>query len=163
MMFMPPQPYLPPGTLRAAITYPAEPDRFEVGAVGDALRRVRLDYLLPSLDREARWDKELSLDEQQRLACVRMMQHAPKWIVLDDALSAIADEHRPLIMALFNGALAASAVICMSRVPAMDHFYSRIIRLLYLPPDVPLHLATPVRQRPPSQPFSQQMRSVQAD
>jgi putative ATP-binding cassette transporter len=163
MMFMPPQPYLPQGTLRAAITYPDEPGRFEVGTAEAALRQVRLDYLLPSLDREARWDKELSLDEQQRLACARMTLHAPKWIVLDDALSAIAEEHRPLIMALFDGVLAGSAVICMSRVPAMDDFYSRVVRLLYLPPDVPLHLAVPVRQRPPTQASAPRMRSVQTD
>jgi putative ATP-binding cassette transporter len=147
MMFMPQQPYLPPGTLRAAITYPAEPERFELGAVEDALWRVRLDYLLPSLDQEARWDRELSLDEQQRLACVRMTLHAPKWIVLDDAMSAVAEEHRPLIMALFDGVLAGSAVICMSRVPSRDTLYSRVMRLLHLPPEVPLHLAPPVRQR----------------
>ena len=151
MMFMPPQPYLPSATLRAAIAYPAEPGRFEAGAVEDALRRVRLDYLLPSLDREARWDRELSLDEQQRLACARMMLHAPKWIVLDDAMSAIAEEHRPLITALFDGVLAGSAVICMSRVPARDTFYSRVIRLLRLPQEVPLHLASPDRQRQPLQ------------
>jgi putative ATP-binding cassette transporter len=146
MMFMPPQPYLPSATLRAAIAYPAEPGRFETGAVEDALRRVRLDYLLPSLDREARWDRELSLDEQQRLACARMTLHAPKWIVLDDAMSAIAEEYRPLIMGLFDGVLAGSAVICMSRAPARDTSYSRVIRLLHLSRDLPFRLGTPERQ-----------------
>jgi ABC-type uncharacterized transport system fused permease/ATPase subunit len=72
-----------------------------------------------------------------------MTLHAPKWIVLDDAMSAIAEGHRPLIMALFDGVLAGSAVICMSRVPARDTFYSRVIRLLRLPQEVPLHLAPP--------------------
>ena len=164
IMFMPQQPYLPPGALRAAITYPAEPGRFDAGAVGDALRQVRLNYLLPSLDREARWDRELSLDEQQRLACARMTLHAPKWIVLDDAMSAIAEEHRPLLMALFDSPLAGSAVICMSRVPSRDSFYSRVIRLRHSPQEVPVHLITPGRlQKPPAKASTPQRHAVQVD
>lgn len=150
MMFMPPLPYLPPGTLRAAIAYPAEPGRFGAAAIEAALRRVRLDHLLPSLDREARWDRELSLDEQQRLACARMTLHAPKWIVLDDAMGAIAEADRPAIMALFDELLAGSAVICMSRVAAKDSFYKRVVRLHRLSADDGLHIpgSAPRSERP---------------
>jgi len=149
MMFMPPLPYLPPGTLHAAIAYPAAPGRFGTAAIEEALRRVRLDHLLPSLDREARWDRELSLDEQQRLACARMTLHAPKWIVLDDAMGAIAEADRPVIMALFDGALAESAVICMSRVAAKDSFYKRVVRLHHLTANgaLPLAVSGPQNQR----------------
>lgn len=146
MMFMPQQPYLPPATLRAAIAYPAEPVRFETGAVEDALRQVHLDYLLPSLDRQARWDKELSLDEQQRLAFARTILHRPKWIVLDDAMSAVAEQHRPTILALFDSTLAGSAVIGTSRIPSQDHFYSRVIRLLRLRTGAPSSSIRPVQK-----------------
>lgn len=38
--FLPPRPYLPTGTLRAAIAYPNAPDRFEPAAVVAALSSV---------------------------------------------------------------------------------------------------------------------------
>ena len=51
MTFMPQRPYLPLGTLRAAVCYPAEPGQFDEAAVVAALKRVDLGHLLPSLDR----------------------------------------------------------------------------------------------------------------
>ena len=67
MMFMPQRPYLPLGSLRAAVSYPAEPGRFDDLAVGAALMRVGLGHLVPTLGHEQRWDKNLPLEEQQRL------------------------------------------------------------------------------------------------
>ena len=49
MMFMPQRPYLPRGTLHAAVCYPAEPGHFDEPAVVAALERVDLGHLLPSL------------------------------------------------------------------------------------------------------------------
>jgi hypothetical protein len=93
MTFMPERPYLPLGTLRAAVCYPAEPGRFDEAAVVAALERVDLGDLVPSLDRSERWDRQLPLDEQQRLAFARLLLHAPRWVVLDDAVSALSDLH----------------------------------------------------------------------
>ena len=91
MSFMPTRPYLPAGTLRAAVSYPAPSDRFEAAAVTAALGGVDLGHLVPLLDRIERWDRELPLDEQQRLAFARLLLHAPRWVVLDDALSAVSE------------------------------------------------------------------------
>ena len=90
MMFMPQRPYLPPGTLRAAVSYPEEADRFDDAALGAALERVDLGHLVPALDQTDRWDRKLSLDEQQRLAFARLLLHAPRWVFLDDAIGALA-------------------------------------------------------------------------
>ena len=81
MTFIPQRPYLPLGTLRAAVCYPAEPGRFDEAAVSAALERVDLGDLVPSLDRTDRWDRQLPLDEQQRLAFARLLLHAPRWVV----------------------------------------------------------------------------------
>ena len=81
MTFMPQRPYLPLGTLRAAVCYPAEPGHFDEAAVVAALERVDLGHLVPSLDRTDRWDRQLPLDEQQRLAFARLLLHAPRWVV----------------------------------------------------------------------------------
>ena len=127
MMFMPQRPYLPLGSLHAAVSYPAEPERFETAEVGAALERVGLDYLVPSLEREQRWDKDLSLDEQQRLAFARLLLHQPRWVLLDDAMGALEEDHRRLVLSLFENELADAAVISIGRSPAHNGFYSRIL------------------------------------
>jgi putative ATP-binding cassette transporter len=127
MMFMPQRPYLPLGSLHAAVSYPAEPNRFDSAAVGGALERVGLDHLVPSLDREERWDKNLTLDEQQRLAFARLLLHEPSWVLLEDAMGALEEEHRRLMMSIFEHELAEAGVISISRSWADQAFYTRIL------------------------------------
>jgi vitamin B12/bleomycin/antimicrobial peptide transport system ATP-binding/permease protein len=158
-MFMPQRPYLPLGTLRAAITYPTEPTRFDDAAVGLVLQEVDLDHFRPSLDQEARWDKDLSLDEQRRLAFARMLLHAPQWVFLDDAMSALEEQHRQLMTSIFERKLPRTAVISMSRVSANGAFYSRTLHLLRHSGGAPLHLAPRPRQTPHSQRLASSLRS----
>jgi vitamin B12/bleomycin/antimicrobial peptide transport system ATP-binding/permease protein len=107
VMFMPQRPYLPLGSLRAAVSYPSEPDRFDNTAVRGALERVDLGHLVASLDRDDRWDKELSLDEQQRLAFARLLLHAPRWVLLDDGTGALEDQHRRLVRSISSASSPA--------------------------------------------------------
>jgi vitamin B12/bleomycin/antimicrobial peptide transport system ATP-binding/permease protein len=144
MMFMPQRPYLPLGTLHAAVSYPAEPERFDGDAVSAALERVGLEHLVPSLDREKRWDKDLSLDEQQRLAFARVVLHEPDWVLLDDAMGALEDHHCRLILSIFEEELANAAVISIGRTPARSGFYSRVLHFSRRAETVPL----PLRPRP---------------
>jgi putative ATP-binding cassette transporter len=127
MMFMPQRPYLPLGSLHAAVSYPAEPDRFDGPEVAAALERVGLEHLVPSLDHEERWDKDLSLDEQQRLAFARLLLHEPCWVLLDDAMGALEDGHCRLMLSIFENELAGAAVISIGRTPARAGFYSRVL------------------------------------
>jgi putative ATP-binding cassette transporter len=133
MMFMPQRPYLPLGTLRAAVTYPAEPGRFDDAAVRAALERVDLDHLASALDRTERWDRQLPLDEQQRLAFARLLLHQPRWVVLDDATGALDEDHRELVLSIFKRELAGSAVIRLGRDPAADGFWSHVLHIVELP------------------------------
>ena len=65
---MPQRPYIPLGSLRTVLAYPVAPEHFSDDACRAALRRVELGELIEALDRDRRWDKELTMDEQQRLA-----------------------------------------------------------------------------------------------
>jgi vitamin B12/bleomycin/antimicrobial peptide transport system ATP-binding/permease protein len=127
MMFMPQRPYLPLGSLRTAVSYPAEPGRFDDAAVRAALMRVGLGHLVPALDHEQRWDKELPVEEQQRLAFARLLLHQPRWVLIDDAMGALDEEHRQLMLSIFEYELADAAVISIGRSPVHDRFYSRIL------------------------------------
>ena len=133
MMFMPQRPYMPPGTLRAAVSYPAEPGRFDAAAVAAALERLDLGHLVPSLDRTERWDQQLPLDEQQRLAFARLLLHAPRWVVVDDAISALGDSHRRLMLSLYDRELAGVTLIRLGRDPVLDGFWSRTLHIIERP------------------------------
>jgi putative ATP-binding cassette transporter len=144
-MFMSPRPYLPLGSLRAGASYPAEPGAFDHAAVAAALDRVGLLYLVPSLDREERYDRMLSLEEQQRLAFARLLLHRPRWVLLDDALGALEEEQRDLMLALFEQELAEAAVVCVGRSPAQHGFYDRTLHFRRLDQSATL---VPLRPRP---------------
>ncbi len=107
IMFMPDRPYLPLGTLAAAVCYPSEPGCLDEAAVGAALERVDLGHLLPALGREDRWDKVLGLDEQQRLAFARLLLQAPRWVVMDDAMDALEPAQRRRMLSIFEQELAS--------------------------------------------------------
>jgi vitamin B12/bleomycin/antimicrobial peptide transport system ATP-binding/permease protein len=145
MMLLPPRPYLPLGTLRAGASYPAAPGRFDQAAVAAALERVGLGHLLAALDQEGRWDKDLALEDQQRLAFARLLLHRPRWVLLDDALGALEEEQRDLMLALFEHELAEAAVVCVGRSPARHGFYDRTLHFRRLDQSATL---VPLRPRP---------------
>ena len=132
LSFMPQRPYLPLGTLRAAICYPADPSRFGDAEVCSALERVGLGRLASLLDRKQRWDKDLELDEQQCLAFARLLLHKPRWLLIDDAMSALDEDRRRTMLSIFERELAGAALIITGRSPAHDGFYTRTLHLLHL-------------------------------
>ena len=133
MTFMPQRPYLPLGTLRDAVSYPAEPGHFDEPAVVAALERVDLGHLVPSLDRTDRWDRQLPLEEQQRLAVARLLLHAPRWVVLDDAISALGDSHRRLVLGLCDRELLGVTLIRLGRDSVLDSFWTRTLYIIERP------------------------------
>src|SRR6185437_7756668 len=82
MMFMPQRPYLPLGTMRAAITYPDPPSAYDTAEIESVLKRVGLAEFLPVLDTNERLDKTLSLGQQQLIAFARLLLHQPSWYSL---------------------------------------------------------------------------------
>ena len=66
-LFLPQQPYLPLGTLRAALAYPDPAGELSDDAARAMLRDVALPHLVDRLDEERDWARTLSPGEQQRL------------------------------------------------------------------------------------------------
>ena len=133
MTFMPQRPYLPLGTLRAAVCYPAEPGRFDETAVLAALERVDLGHLVPSLDRTERWDRQLPLDEQQRLAFARLLLHAPRWVVADDPFSALGENHRRRVLSFCDHELVGATLIRLGRDSVLNGFWSQTLHTIERP------------------------------
>jgi putative ATP-binding cassette transporter len=130
MMFMPQRPYLPLGSLRAAVTYPAPPKKFSKKAVRAVLDRVGLGQLADRLDEQERWDKVLSGGEQQRVAFARLLLHKPGWVFLDEATSALDDDSQNAMLQLLRDELPDSTVISIAHRPGMEQFHERTLGLV---------------------------------
>lgn len=87
VFFLPQKPYLPIGTLKEAAIYP------ELSGDDEEIKKYMdfagLTHLIPHLDEVSDWSHKLSLGEQQRLAFVRLFLLKPKYVLLDEATSAM--------------------------------------------------------------------------
>lgn len=92
-MFVPQRLYLPLGTLKAAICFPARPETQDDAQIRALLHRVRLGHLADDLHGLRLWQEELSPGEQQRVALARVLLHRPTLLVLDEATSALDPEN----------------------------------------------------------------------
>ena len=88
-MIMPQKPYLPIGTLRAAVCYPEPAENFTDEAIRTALALAQAPTLAARLDEEAHSSQTLSGGEQQRVALSRIFIHKPAWLFLDESTSAM--------------------------------------------------------------------------
>ena len=127
VMFMPRQPYVPLGTLRAALAYPSAQVSYKDEELAAALQSTGLDRLTSSVDQVARWDKELSFDEQQLLVFSRMLLHRPHCVVIDKALDTLDDSTRKCIISLFKDKLKDTAVINIGRTDTNGRFFTRTL------------------------------------
>ncbi|HXC64734.1 MAG TPA: SbmA/BacA-like family transporter, partial [bacterium] len=113
-MTIPQKPYLPVGTLRTALCYPAaaadvpEADQLEV------LELCRLGHLRPQLDVDDHWALILSVGEQQRVAWARVFLQKPDWLFLDEATSALDEETQQALYAALAARLPKTALISVA-------------------------------------------------
>ena len=128
--FVPRRPYIPAGTLRAALAYPLAPGQYRDESLDSALGALGLDHLSASLDRSSVWDRELTDDEQQLLSFARLLLRNPRWVVIDEALDALDDDTRILILMMMNEHLADAAVINIGRRIAKDEFFGKTLHLV---------------------------------
>jgi vitamin B12/bleomycin/antimicrobial peptide transport system ATP-binding/permease protein len=133
IMFMPVRAYIPPGTLRAAVAYPHASKDYEAPAIVKALAAVGLGHLEPHLDKENRWDRELTDNEKQCVAFARVILQRPGWIVVNDALDVLDPESRMLIRALFQGEFAYIGIINIGHDLPDTPFYGRKLHIVLDP------------------------------
>ncbi len=129
-MFLPQRPYLPLGTLRAAVCYPAGPNAFTSEEVDRALELCGLTKFIPSVDIYDRWDRILSLGQQQRVAFARLLLHKPKWVFMDEATSALDDAGQVQMLSLFDKELQGSTILSIAHRPGVEAFHNRTLHLV---------------------------------
>ena len=133
IMFLSQQDYIPPASLRGALAYPAEPSQFSNEEYLSALQRMELSHLAPALDRITRWERELSREEQQKLAFARLLLHKPRWIVLDEALDHLDDATRELALDIFKRELMDAAIINIGQPDTLGGLFKRVLHLVQEP------------------------------
>ena len=127
-------PYLPRGTLAAALSYAMEPTSHPKQAMVAALASVGLQRLEPLLNRTGRWERELSIDEQLLLGFARVVLQAPPWLVMDEAFGSFDDDTLERIIDVLNGELAHTGIIHIgSAGEAHDRLFTQVVHLVKAP------------------------------
>ena len=129
VMFLTQRPYLPAGDLCDALAYPRPRGDWSDADYEEALRRVGLGAYVPAMHEVKRWDRELSLQEQQSLSFGRLLLHRPGWVFLDEATSACIDSQCEALLAILTEELADAAVIGLARTPT-NGLYTRTLALV---------------------------------
>lgn len=153
LFYLSQRPYLVAGSLRDQLLYPEPPQSvwktasirtqkkmepwmksktLDLEELEDrlcaCLEAVELDYLLArgrGWDQVQSWEETLSGGEKQRLAMARLLFHAPKYAILDEATSAVsADGERTLYSACVRVGIT---MLSIGHRPALRDFHSLVV------------------------------------
>jgi putative ATP-binding cassette transporter len=129
LMVLPQRPYLPIGTLHAAVAYPAQPEQFDREAMREVLAAVGLPALAERIDEDAHWNRMLSLGEQQRLGIARAVLHRPDYLFLDEATASLDEPSEALLYKLLFERLPACAIVSIGHRSTLNAFHTRRLEL----------------------------------
>jgi len=130
LLFMPPRPYLPTGSLRGTLDYPPAagivgekaPDSAQISEV---LRRVGLEELLPRLDETGKWDQILTVEDQQRIGFARLLLKRPDWIFMEEALEALPPAGQKAMVELLQNDFPAATLVAVGHNDALVGYETR--------------------------------------
>jgi len=111
VMVVPQHPYLPDGSLSAALAYPLPEASFDAAAIENAMAKVGLTRYLPDRDVARAWSKLLSPGEQQRLQFARVLLHRPDWVFLDEASSALDEPAEQMLYECLRRELPETTIV----------------------------------------------------
>lgn len=137
-LFLPQKAYLPQDTLRQVLCYPQAPLADTAQTIA-ALEHTGLAALIPRLDDNANWSRELSGGEQQRLSLARALLLRPTLLCLDEATSQLDDAAALQLLAHIRTALPHTIVLAVSHQPAVLACFTHQIRLTPLEPEKETH------------------------
>ena len=130
VMVVPQKPYIPIATLRAAVTYPAQPGAYPDEDIRKALTDAHLGALADQLDREDMWSQRLSGGEQQRIALVRALLMRPDWLFLDESTSALDEKLESEMYAALAEHLPKTTIISIGHRSTLGGFHHRRLEMM---------------------------------
>jgi putative ATP-binding cassette transporter len=126
---VPTRPYLPLGSLRAALLYPTDGPPPAPARIEEVLARCGLAHLLPRLDEVERWDRLLAAGELQRLGIARAILRAPDLVLLDEALGALDPPAAAELLAALRRELPGVAILTLAQRADLAPLHDRELRL----------------------------------
>ena len=128
-LFLPQQAYMPIGTLRESLWYPAHAIHKRDPEAQAALEAVGLGELAHRLDEAGHWEQVLSHGEQQRVAIARALLAKPDWLFLDEATSALDEGKQAMLYRRLKDALPETTVISVGHRRPLEALHDRVITL----------------------------------
>lgn len=125
LMFVPQTSYLPIGTLRSALAYPAGERDYTDQQLWHYLDLCRLPQLRDQLDVAANWAKRLSPGEQQRLAFARVFLTRPQVVFLDEASSAMDGETEEVLYGLLQEELPKATIVSIAHRETVARYHQQ--------------------------------------
>ncbi len=116
-LFLPQKPYIPLGTLRRAVTYPADIGAYPQAAIAAALADAGLGRLVEELDVDMAWAQRLSGGEQQRLALARALLLRPDWLFMDEATANLDPQGEAEMYDMLRQRLPDTGVVAITHRP----------------------------------------------
>ena len=129
VMVLPPKPYIPIGTLRSAVTYPAVAGTYRDEDIRGALADAHLGSLAGELDREEVWSQRLSSGEQQRLAIARALLLRPDWLLLDESTSAVEEKLEAELYAVVAQRLPGTTIVSIGHRSTLAALHRRHLEM----------------------------------
>jgi vitamin B12/bleomycin/antimicrobial peptide transport system ATP-binding/permease protein len=130
LMTLPQRPYFPVDTLRAAVTYPAEPGTFSTEQLRQVICAIGLPALAERLDEEAHWNRMLSLGEQQRLGIARAILQSPDYLFLDEATASLDEPAEAELYRLLAERLPGTTIVSIGHRSTLSAFHERGLSLV---------------------------------
>jgi putative ATP-binding cassette transporter len=126
-LFLSQRPYLPLGTLRSALAYPAQTVSDEMAL--SILDRIHLGHLCDQIDLDQDWSQVLSPGEQQRLAFGRTLANKPAVVFLDEATSAIDSGVEHSLYTLLRAELPHAIFLSVGHRDTLLAFHDKVLTL----------------------------------
>ncbi len=129
-LFCSQQPYLPLGSLRAALSYPTPAADLSDDDARAVLETVQLAHLGEDLDSERDWSRRLSPGEQQRLSFGRILLRKPSLIFLDESTSAMDEGMEHAMYAHVREVLPQSTIVSVGHRSSLQRLHADELTLL---------------------------------
>lgn len=127
--FLPERPYIPIGSLRGVLSYPADPETYTIEQYCVVLHRVGLGYLEPRLREQTAWEQILTAAEQQIMGFARLLLRRPDWVFLEHATSSLSPKLEEEMMHLLELELPGATVLTIGHNPSLEAFHQRKLTL----------------------------------
>ena len=130
VLFLPQKPYIPIGTLRDAVSFPAPAGTFSDDVIRQALGDSLLQDMQQRLDDTQNWSMSMSGGEQQRLAVARALLHRPDFLFLDEATASMDEAGEAHVYRMLREKLPQAAIISISHRPAVAAHHEKRLNLV---------------------------------